>query len=121
MFEGFLVVLICELFTHAAIIVCVFFFVAATWEICSMGRNTNYARNILLNDSDFDDDFEINALLALEAERLERERVSTSHYGFVPGRRFIQRDYGQGHQRLFQDYFAHLLVYPLIVFRRRFE
>ncbi|XP_075640517.1 uncharacterized protein LOC142612290 [Castanea sativa] len=50
-----------------------------------MGRNTNYARNILLNDSDFDDDFEITALLALEEERLERERASTSHYGFVPG------------------------------------
>ncbi|KAK9999555.1 hypothetical protein SO802_019158, partial [Lithocarpus litseifolius] len=40
----------------------------ATWEICSMGRNTNYAHNMLLNDSDSDDDFEIIALLALEEE-----------------------------------------------------
>ena len=61
---------------------------------------------MLLNDSNSDDDFEVIALLALEEERLERERVSTSHRGSVPGRRFIQRDHGQGHQRLFQDYFA---------------
>ncbi|KAL0015020.1 hypothetical protein SO802_002089 [Lithocarpus litseifolius] len=86
-----------------------------------MGRNANYARNMLLNDSDYDDDFEIIVLLALEEERLERERASTSHRGSVPGRRFIQRDHGQGHQRIFQDYFAESLVYPLKVFRRRFR
>ena len=33
-----------------------------------MGRNTNYARNMLLNDLDSDDDFEITMLLALEEE-----------------------------------------------------
>ena len=33
-----------------------------------MGRNTNYARNMLLNDSNSNDDFEIIALLALEEE-----------------------------------------------------
>ncbi|KAM4116125.1 hypothetical protein ACB094_02G027400 [Castanea mollissima] len=92
----------------------------ATWEIFSMGRNTNYARNMLLNDSDSDDDFEIIVLLALEEERLEKERVSTSRRGFVPGRRFIQRDHEQGHQRLFQDYFAESPVYPPNIFRRRF-
>jgi len=68
--------------------------VAATWEICSMGRNTNYARNMLLNDLDSDDDFEITMLLALEEEGLERERVSTSHRGSVLDRKFIQRDHG---------------------------
>ena len=71
--------------------------------------------------TDFDDDFEIIALLALEEERLERERASTSHRGSVPSRRFIQRDYEQGHQRLFQDYFAKSPIYPLNVFRRRFR
>ena len=54
---------------------------ATTWEIFSMGHNTNYAHNMLLNDFDSDDDFEIIALLALEEERLERERASTSHRG----------------------------------------
>ena len=33
-----------------------------------MGRNTNDAHNMLLNDFDSDDDFEIIALLALEEE-----------------------------------------------------
>nr|XP_023897898.1 uncharacterized protein LOC112009792 [Quercus suber] len=86
-----------------------------------MGRNTNYARNMLLNDSNFDDDFEIIALLALEEKRLERERASTSIRGSIPGHRFIQRDHGQGYQRLFQDYFAESPVYPLKIFRRRFQ
>ena len=49
-----------------------------------MGRNTNYAHNMLLNDSDSDDDFEIIALLALEEEWLERERASTSCRGSTP-------------------------------------
>ena len=66
---------------------------AATSEICSMGRNTNYACNMLLNDSDSDNNFEIITLLALEEKRLEREMASTSHHGSVPGRRFIQRDH----------------------------
>ncbi|KAK9994233.1 hypothetical protein SO802_023936 [Lithocarpus litseifolius] len=78
-----------------------------------MGHNTNYARNMLLNDSNSDDDLEIIVLLALEEERLERERVLKSHCGSIPGRRFIQRDHEQGHQRLFQDYFAESPVYPL--------
>ncbi|XP_050258839.1 uncharacterized protein LOC126703810 [Quercus robur] len=86
-----------------------------------MGHNTNYAHNMLLNDSDSDDDFEITMLLALEEERLERERASTSHRGSVLGRKFIQRDHGQGHQRLFQDYSAESPVYPLNIFRRRFR
>ena len=81
-----------------------------------MGSNTNYAHNMLLNDSDSDDDFEIIALLALEEERLERERALTSHCGSVPGRRFIKCDHEQGHQRLFQDYFAKSPVYPPNVF-----
>nr|XP_023884048.1 uncharacterized protein LOC111996320 [Quercus suber] len=86
-----------------------------------MGHNANYAHNMLLNDSDSDDDFEIIALLALEEERLEREGASTSHCGSVLGRRIIQRDHEQGHQRLFQDYFAESPVYPLNVFQRRFR
>ena len=86
-----------------------------------MGRNTNYAHNMPLNDSDSDDDFEITVFLALEEEQLERERASISHRGSVLGRKFIQRDHGQGHQRLFQDYFAESPVYPLNVFQRRFR
>ena len=76
--------------------------------------------NLLLNDSDSDDDFEIIVLLALEEEQLERERASTSHRGFVPGHRFIQHHHEQGHQRLFQDYFADSPVYPPNIFWRRF-
>ena len=84
-----------------------------------MGRNTNYARNMLLNDSDSDDDFEITALLALEEERLERERASTSHCGSILGRKFIQRD--QATKGFFKTIFAESPVYPLNVFRRRFR
>ena len=86
-----------------------------------MGRNTNYAHNMPLNDSDSDDDFEIIVFLALEEEQLERERASISHRGSVLGRKFIQRDHGQGHRRLFQDYFAKSPVYPFNVFQRRFR
>ena len=74
-----------------------------------------------LNDFDSNDDFEIIVLLAFEEERLERERASTSHRGFVPSPRFIQRDHEQGHQRLFQDYCAELPVYSPNIFRRRFQ
>ncbi|XP_050258770.1 uncharacterized protein LOC126703730 [Quercus robur] len=91
-----------------------------------MGHNANYAHNMLLNDSDSDDYFEISVLLALEEERLEREGASTSHRGSVLGHRIIQCDHEQGRheqgrQRLFQDYFAESLVYPLNIFRRRFR
>ena len=77
--------------------------------------------NLLLNDLDSDDDFEIIVLLALEEEQLERERASTSHRGLVPGHRFIQHHHEQGHQRLFQDYFADSPVYPPNIFWRRFR
>ena len=86
-----------------------------------MGSNTNYAHNMLLNDSDFDYDFEIIAFLALEEERLEKERASIAHRGSIPRHSFIQPDHGQGHQRLFQDYFAESPVYHLNIFRRRFQ
>ncbi|XP_062193495.1 uncharacterized protein LOC133896872 [Phragmites australis] len=41
--------------------------------------------------------------------------------GSVPGRRRIQRNRLEGHQRLFNDYFADPPVYPDYIFRRRFR
>ena len=70
---------------------------------------------MVLLESDFDDEIEILALFAMEENRLKRERASTSRRGLVVGSKVIKRDYLQGQEMIFRDYFAFHL------FRRRFR
>uniref|UniRef100_A0A2N9IUF7 Nuclease HARBI1 n=1 Tax=Fagus sylvatica TaxID=28930 RepID=A0A2N9IUF7_FAGSY len=74
-----------------------------------------------LLESDSDDDIEILSILAMEDERLKRERASTLHRGSIVGRKVIKRNYLQGEERLFRDYFADSPVFPSYIFRRRFR
>jgi hypothetical protein len=76
---------------------------------------------MVLLESDSDDDIEILSILAMEDKRLKRERASTSHRGSIVGRKVIKRNYLQGEERLFRDYFADSLVFPSYIFRRRFR
>ncbi|KAF5459913.1 hypothetical protein F2P56_019822 [Juglans regia] len=68
-----------------------------------------------------DEEFELNLALAMEAERLGNERGSTSRRNSIPRRIFIRRNSLEGHQRLFQDYFAESPIYSPNLFRRRFR
>ena len=75
-----------------------------------------------LFNSDSDDEIEILSIFAKEEERLKKERASTSsRRGSIPGHKVINRDYLQGHERLFHDYFAENPVFPHHLFRRRFR
>jgi hypothetical protein len=76
---------------------------------------------MVLLESDSDDEIEILSIFAMEEERLKRERASTSHCGSILGRKVIKRDYLQGQERLFCDYFAESPVFPPYLFRRRFR
>ena len=62
--------------------------------------------------SDSDGEIEIFLIFAMEEEQLKRERASTSHRGSIIGRKVIKRDYLQGRERLFRDYFAENPVFP---------
>jgi hypothetical protein len=73
-----------------------------------------------LLESDSDDEIEILSIFAMEEERLKRERASTSCRGSIIGRKVIKRDYLQGEERLFRDYFAKYSVFLPHLFRRRF-
>jgi hypothetical protein len=74
-----------------------------------------------LLESDSDDEIEILSIFAMEEERLKRERASTSRHGSIVSRKVIKRDYLQGEERLFRDYFANSPVFPPHLFRRRFR
>ena len=74
-----------------------------------------------LFNSDSDDEIEILSIFAMEEERLKKERASTSRRGSIPGRKVIKRDYLQGQERLFHDYFVENPVFPHHLFRRRFR
>jgi hypothetical protein len=52
---------------------------------------------------------------------LKRERASTSRRGSILGHKVIKRDYLQGQERLFRDYFALDPVFPPHLFRKRFR
>jgi hypothetical protein len=67
-----------------------------------------------LLESDSDDEIEILSIFAMEEERLKRERASTSRRGSILGCKVIKRDYLQGEERFFRDYFAKYLVFLLI-------
>uniref|UniRef100_A0A2N9F6S0 DDE Tnp4 domain-containing protein n=1 Tax=Fagus sylvatica TaxID=28930 RepID=A0A2N9F6S0_FAGSY len=72
-----------------------------------------------LLDSDSDDEIEILSILAMEEERLKRERASTSRRGSILGHNVINHNHLQGQERLFRDYFALDPVFPPHLFRRR--
>uniref|UniRef100_A0A2N9FEH0 DDE Tnp4 domain-containing protein n=1 Tax=Fagus sylvatica TaxID=28930 RepID=A0A2N9FEH0_FAGSY len=74
---------------------------------------------MVLLESDSDDEIEILSIFAMEEERLKRERASTSRRGSILGRKVIKRDYLQGQERLFRDYFAESPVFPPHLFRMR--
>ena len=71
---------------------------------------------MVLLESDSDDEIEILSIFAMEEERLKRKQASTSCRGSILGRKVIKRDYLQGQEKLFRDYFAESLVFPLSFF-----
>uniref|UniRef100_A0A2N9HUA6 DDE Tnp4 domain-containing protein n=1 Tax=Fagus sylvatica TaxID=28930 RepID=A0A2N9HUA6_FAGSY len=76
---------------------------------------------MVLLESDSDDEMEILSIFAMEEERLKSERASSSRRGSIVGRKVIKRDYLQGEERLFHDYFSNNPVFPPHLFRRRFR
>ncbi|KAF8376762.1 hypothetical protein HHK36_031572 [Tetracentron sinense] len=68
--------------------------------------------DLLLSDSDFDPalapDYELEMLVvvALQQEQSSAERRTRPHRGFIQGHSTIRRDRVQGHERLYNDYFA---------------
>ncbi|XP_038695425.1 uncharacterized protein LOC119992703 [Tripterygium wilfordii] len=71
------------------------------------------------SNSSSEDEFE--DLLFLEYERKRFERGSTSRTGSHRQRSVINRNRLQGHERIFNDYFAKSPVYNDAMFRRRFR
>jgi hypothetical protein len=51
---------------------------------------------MVLLESNSDDEIEILSIFVMEEERLKRERASTSHRGSILGRKVIKHDYLQG-------------------------
>lgn len=72
----------------------------------------------LLSDSDSDDDLD---MLLEEYEHEESESQNRRYRGSVPGRRVINRNRVEGHNRLYQDYFSENPTYSKEYFRRRFR
>ncbi|KAF8389649.1 hypothetical protein HHK36_024168 [Tetracentron sinense] len=84
--------------------------------------NRNLLNNMFFGDlEDSDKELEFLTIACMEEERLNKEKQSRRHRGSVQGHRVIWRDIVQGHERLFQDYFAEMPVYPPILFWRRFR
>uniref|UniRef100_A0A2N9G0I7 DDE Tnp4 domain-containing protein n=1 Tax=Fagus sylvatica TaxID=28930 RepID=A0A2N9G0I7_FAGSY len=85
------------------------------------GRGSLLEMEMVLLESDSDDEMEILSIFAMEEERLKSERASSSRRGSIVGRKVIKRDYLQGEERLFHDYFSNNPVFPPHLFRRRFR
>ncbi|XP_039838277.1 uncharacterized protein LOC120698643 isoform X3 [Panicum virgatum] len=64
-----------------------------------------------------DDDFEMAAVLIAEMERNKQPK----HGGSMQGREVVHRNKQQGHDKLFEDYFANNPVFGPVTFRRRFR
>jgi hypothetical protein len=75
----------------------------------------SFFQKMLLIESDYDEELEIIAKLAMEEER------STLHSPSKRRRTFIMRDRLQAGKNLFRDYFAERPLYPHKYFRRRFR
>ena len=67
-----------------------------------------------------DDDFEMAAVLIAEMEEMERNK-QPKRGGSVQGREVVHRNKQQGHDKLFEDYFADNPVFGPVTFRRRFR
>ncbi|KAK9289412.1 hypothetical protein L1049_007567 [Liquidambar formosana] len=77
---------------------------------------------LLLDTSDSisnssDDEFEIMAIVALQEELLNAERISRHRRSSIQGHATKHRDRIEGHNRLYKDYFAENPVYIPIDFR----
>ena len=75
-----------------------------------------------LIEEEKEDDYGILlGMAAIEGERLAIESRGPRRRGIVPGHAVIDRDRVEGHNRLYQDYFAETPKYSLQKFRRRFR
>lgn len=64
-----------------------------------------------------DDDLEMAAVLIAEMDSNKRHKYG----GSVPGRVVVRRNKQQGHEKLFDDYFADDPVFGPVTFRRQFR
>ncbi|XP_028115978.1 uncharacterized protein LOC114313760 [Camellia sinensis] len=71
---------------------------------------------MILYDFDSNDELEIVTIASMEAES-----SSKSRHAARKRREFVWRNPLQGHERLFLDYFDDPSVFPLKLFRRRFQ
>ncbi|XP_038707252.1 uncharacterized protein LOC120002560 [Tripterygium wilfordii] len=86
-----------------------------------MSRYHDILGELLNIDEDSDDDLDITMVAMLEEEEQRRNVAIMSHRGSAPGHRVINRNWEEGHQRLWHDYFAEVPVFPPHLFRRRFR
>ncbi|XP_028095402.1 uncharacterized protein LOC114295376 [Camellia sinensis] len=77
--------------------------------------------DMILYDSNSDDELETIGIVAVEEQRLAANSSSRSRRNSNRHCKFIWRNSLQGHQRLFLDYFADPPVYPSNIFWRRFQ
>ena len=77
--------------------------------------------NIILDDGTENQLELIPILAAMEEERVQKQRSSSSRRGSVVGHTPVNRDYILSHERLFQDYFTQSPVYNAKLFGRRFR
>ncbi|KAK9279798.1 hypothetical protein L1049_013480 [Liquidambar formosana] len=73
------------------------------------------------NSNSSDDEFEIMAIVALQEELLNAERVSRRHRGSIQGHATKHQNQIKRHNRLYKDYFAENPVYSPIDFLRSFR
>ena len=76
---------------------------------------------MILHDFDSDDELEMVTTCAIEMNKLNSEESSGVRRGSIQGHSVILRNLVQGNERLYRDYFAQPPIYPLNLFRRRFQ
>lgn len=81
---------------------------------------SNSILNMILDNSDSDEELEMLAIIALEEERLNQESQPRRR-GSIQGHAVIDRDRVEGHNILFRQYFADPPTFPPKYFRRRFR
>ena len=74
--------------------------------------------NIILEDSDSDDDLEMTIFVV--GEIINKRRRTSLHHGSIYGHANIWIDRVHGYHKLFHDYFGENLVYSPKLFRMRF-
>ncbi|CAN6543561.1 unnamed protein product [Malus baccata var. baccata] len=68
-----------------------------------------------------DEELERFELVALQNEQENMKTGMRKRHGSIKGHAYINRRLLDGHQRLYNDYFAKHLVYSPTQFRRRFQ